>query len=124
MKFRYKLFSMNALMSAVLFFAVPYASAHARPKVMVPAADSVVTSPAIVSITFSEAVESKFSSLNVTDEQGTKKFNTASSAPLANDPKTLTLALPLLRPGGYLVHWVSVAVDGHRMEGEYKFTVK
>jgi methionine-rich copper-binding protein CopC len=63
------------------------------------------------------------SSLAVTDEKG-KMFSTVPSAAAPNDPKTLTLALPKLQPGGYLVHWVSVAVDGHRMEGEYKFTVK
>jgi len=123
MKLNRKSFLTVALMSAGLFFAVPSAVAHARPKVMLPTPDSVGPSPAMVSITFSEAVEPKFSSINVTDEQG-KKFNTASSMPAAGDPKTLTLALPGLPPGGYLVHWVSVADDGHRMEGEYKFTVK
>jgi methionine-rich copper-binding protein CopC len=112
------------LLGATLLFVPPYASAHARPKVMVPAADSTVPSPSTISVTFSEAIEPRFSSLNVTDEQEKKKFNTVSSAPLANDPKTLTLALPPLQPGGYLVHWVSVAADGHRMEGEYKFTVR
>lgn len=111
------------LMSTGLFFAVPSAFAHARPKVMTPAPDSVGPSPSVVSITFSEAVEPKFSSINVTDEQG-KKLNTASSVPAANDPKTLTLAMPVLSPGGYLVQWVSLAADGHRLEGEYKFTVK
>jgi hypothetical protein len=90
---------------------------------MVPAADSTVSPPSSISVTFSESVEGKFSSLSVTNEQG-KKVSTAASERLANDPKTLTLALPALPPGGYLVQWVSVAADGHRMEGEYKFTVK
>jgi methionine-rich copper-binding protein CopC len=110
-------------LGAVLTLAVPCALAHSRPKVMVPAADSTVDSPATISVTFTEPLELKFSSLNVTDEGG-KQINTATSAAAPNDPKTLTLALPTLRPGGYLVHWVSVAADGHRMEGEYKFTVK
>jgi methionine-rich copper-binding protein CopC len=110
-------------MIATMIFTAPYAMAHARPKVMVPAPDSTVSSPATISVTFTEPVEPKFSSLTVTDELG-KKYNTASSAPLSNDPKTLTLGLPALQPGGYLVHWVSVAADGHRMEGEYKFLVK
>jgi methionine-rich copper-binding protein CopC len=107
--------------SSVLF--TPFALAHARPKVMVPAADSTVSSPTSVSVTFTETVEGKFSSLRLTNEQG-RKINTVSAVQLPNDPKTLTLALPTLPPGGYLVQWVSVAADGHRMEGEYKFTVK
>jgi hypothetical protein len=90
---------------------------------MVPAADSTVSPPSSISVTFSESVEGKFSSLSVTNEQG-KKVSTAASEQLTSDPKTLTLALPALPPGGYLVQWVSVAADGHRMEGEYKFTVK
>src|SRR5258708_28648961 len=98
---------------ASLIFTAPYAMAHARPKIMVPAPDSSVSSPATISVTFSEPVEPKFSSLTVTDEQG-KKYNTASSAPQPNDPRTLTLGLPTLRSGGYLVHWISVASDGHR----------
>jgi methionine-rich copper-binding protein CopC len=106
-----------------LIFTAPYAMAHARPKVMVPAPDTTVASPATISVTFSEPVEPKFSSLTLTDEQG-RKYNTTASAPVPTDPKTLTLGLPTLQPGGYLVHWTSVAADGHRMEGEYKFIVK
>ena len=123
MKFIRNQFVAAVLLCLTLLFAPP-ALAHARPKVMVPAADSSVPSPAMISVTFSEPVEGKFSSLNVTDEQGKKKFNTASSAASPDDPKTLTLALPPLQPGAYLVHWVSVAADGHRMEGEYEFMVK
>jgi copper resistance protein C len=90
---------------------------------MVPAADSSVSSPTSISVTFTETVEGKFSSLSLTNEQG-RKINTVSSVQSPNDPKTLTVALPALPPCGYLVPWISVAADGHRMEGEYKFTVK
>ena len=114
---------LNLFLCAALVLAAPEALAHARPKVMIPAPDSTVSSPSTVSVTFSEAIEPKFSSINVVDEQG-KKYNTASSAPVPGDPKTLTLAVPPLQPGNYLVHWVTVAADGHRMEGEYQFTVK
>jgi methionine-rich copper-binding protein CopC len=124
MKSLYKVCLLGAFISAILFFAVPPVSAHAKPSVMSPAANSVVVSPAMVSITFTEAVEARYSSLKVADEHG-EQVNTASSARLPNDKKTLTVALPSLQPGGYTVHWVSVADDdGHRVEGEYKFKVK
>lgn len=90
---------------------------------MVPAADSSGPAPEKVTVTFSEAVEPKFSSLTVTDEKGTA-VSTDKSAADPNDSKTLTLVVPKLVPGDYLVHWVSVAADGHKMQGEYKFTVK
>jgi copper resistance protein C len=124
MKFTYKVLLSTILVGAVLFLAIPMASAHAHPKVMVPAADSAGASPAAVSITYSEAVEPKFSTISVTDADGKKKFNTAAAMPAPNDPKTMTLALPTLQPGSYVVHWVSVAADGHRLEGQYPFTVK
>lgn len=119
----------RASLSATLFVAIGLALvpgdalAHSHPKVMAPAPDSTVSSPPSISVTFTEPLEAKFSYLTLTDEQGTK-LNTASSIAVPNDPKTLTLNLPALKPGDYLVHWVSVAPDGHRMEGEYKFTVK
>jgi methionine-rich copper-binding protein CopC len=112
-----------SLIGLGLMTAAPVALAHSRPKVMLPAPDSTVASPPTISVSFTEPLEPKFSSLNVTDEQG-NKLNTSSSVPLPGDPKTLTLSLPVLKPGGYLVHWLTVAPDGHRMEGEYKFTVK
>lgn len=122
MKIRSSLFA--ALFLALGLALVPAdALAHSRPKVMVPAPDSTVSSPPSISVTFTEPLEAKFSYLTLSDEQGTK-LNTASSVAVPNDPKTLTLNLPTLKPGDYLVHWVSVAPDGHRMEGEYKFTVK
>lgn len=123
MKFASHRIVATILLGASSLFFAPFALAHARPKIMVPAADSTVSPPTSVSVTFTESVEGKFSSLSVTNEQG-KKVNTAPSVQLPNDPKTLTLALPALPPGGYLVQWMSVAADGHRMEGEYKFTVK
>ena len=123
MKFASYRITAAILLGASSLFFTPLAWAHARPKVMVPAADSTVSAPASISVTFTESVEGKFSSLSVANEQG-KKVNTVPSVQPANDPRTLTLALPALPPGGYLVQWVSVAADGHRMAGEYKFTVK
>jgi methionine-rich copper-binding protein CopC len=99
------------------------AFAHARPKVMNPAPDSVIASPAFISIIFSEALEPKFSSITVTDAAG-KLQNKAASQPSSSDPKLLTLALPRLTPGVYTVHWATAAVDGHRAQGDYHFTVK
>jgi methionine-rich copper-binding protein CopC len=108
---------------ATILFITPLAWAHARPKTMIPAADSAGPAPTKIIVTFSEPVEAKFSSLTVTDEKGVSISKQHSLAE-EKDPKTLTLALPSLVPGDYLVHWVSIAPDGHRMEGKYKFIVK
>jgi len=125
MKLSHKILLALALITVGIALSRPTTvSAHAHPKVMVPVPDSTGPSPAKVSITFSEAVEPKFSSINVTSPDGKTKFNISASQPVAGDPKTLTLALPTLSAGAYLVKWVSVAPDGHRLEGEYTFNVK
>jgi len=107
----------------LMLAAVQFALAHAHPMVMKPAPDSAGPAPGSISITFSEALEPKFSSIQLTDEKG-KSADSEASRPNVNDPKTLFLAVPRLAAGTYIVHWVSVAVDGHRLEGSYKFTVQ
>src|ERR1700761_9772680 len=107
----------------LMLIAVPAALAHAHPKVMKPAPDSTGPVPSSISITFSEGVEPKFSSIQLTDEKG-KSVDPEASRPRPNDPKTLTLAVPKLAAGTYIVHWANVAVDGHRLQGSYKFTVQ
>ena len=113
---------MLSSLAALLVGALP-ALAHSRPKVMVPAADSTVTAPAELSVTFTEALEGKFSSLRLTDASA-HAVTTAPSVLDPADPKHLTLALPKLMPGVYTVHWSAAATDGHRSDGSYHFTVK
>jgi len=106
-----------------LSIAVPVALAHSHPVTMTPNKDSVVAAPTRVSIIFSEALEPKFSSLELKDAAGTVVSKTASVI----DPKNAkhqTLALPTLAPGVYTVHWITTALDGHRLEGAYNFTIK
>jgi hypothetical protein len=103
--------------------AVPSALAHAHPKVMKPAPDSTGPAPSSVSITFSEEVEPKFSFIQLTDESG-KSADSQVSKPAPDDPTTLILPVPKLTTGIYVVHWANVAVDGHRLDGSYKFTVR
>ena len=90
---------------------------------MVPDANSTVPAPGRVSVVFTEGVEPKFSSLKLTDAKGTVLDKAASAVDPA-DHKHMTLDLPPLSPGVYTVHWVTAAMDGHRAEGQYTFTVR
>lgn len=107
----------------LILAAVPLALAHAHPKVMKPAPNSSGPAPSSISITFSEAVEPNFSTIRLADEKG-HAVGSAVSKPLPADPRTITLAVPKLTEGTYVVYWISVAADGHRLEGSYKFTVQ
>ena len=121
---RFRKSSVAAVAALAGLLLVPVAAlAHAHPTKMNPAPNSVVAAPAQLEITFSEAVEPKLSVLEVLDGMG-RKENKGVPQAVAGDDKTLTLALPTLAAGAYTVHWVSVATDGHRLEGKYSFTVK
>jgi copper resistance protein C len=115
----FRSFAVAALMSITSTLAF----AHAVPKVMLPAADSTVSAPAQLSVVFSETLEPKFSTLQLKNDKG-EVVSKATSMPDPKDAKHLTLALPTLAPGVYTVHWVSMADDGHKASGDYKFTVK
>ena len=113
----------TACLLALLLTIAPSAFAHAHPKTMTPAPDSAGPPPSKISITFSEAVEPKFSSIKLTDTAG-KSVDSETSAPAPGDPATITLKVPSLGRGTYVVHWSNVSVDGHHLEGSYKFTVR
>jgi methionine-rich copper-binding protein CopC len=100
------------------------ASAHAALEQANPRVGSrVMTSPSEVRMWFSEALEPVFSgaSIVVPDGQG------AAGAKAFVDPKDRRqLVIPLVRPlsaGRYQVKWGVVSVDGHRTEGDFRFTV-
>lgn len=108
---------------AALLAGAPLAFAHSKPTEMSPAANSVVSAPNSIVVHFSEELEPKFSMMTLADTAG----KTVSKQPsvVGKDAKTMTLPLPALASGIYTVKWVTVAADdGHRLEGNYKFTVK
>ncbi|WP_347557732.1 copper homeostasis periplasmic binding protein CopC [Robbsia sp. KACC 23696] len=118
----------SSLTSAALFLSLmgsaSLAFAHAHPKTMTPAKDAVVdAAPADVAITYTEGLTARFSKIDVTDHAG----QPVAAGPSTVDPKDSTrMSVPLkpLQPGAYTVHWVAVADDGHRTQGDYGFTVK
>ena len=122
-------FSRRALLAtatALLIAGLPAteALAHAEFKTSTPAANSVVASPASLSITFSEDITLKFSGATITgpDKAAVK------TGPATLDAKTHTvLTVPIvdaLKPGKYTVDWHNLSTDGHKLTGSFAFTVK
>ena len=120
---RHTIVGLAAIAAAVAF--VSTADAHATLKAAGPAPGSVVkTSPKALRVQFSEAIELKFSGIDVTNEKGEKQtLGTAS----INPQDKAQLIVPLtgdLAPGKYTVAWHAVGDDTHRVEGKYSFEVK
>ncbi len=108
---------------ALLGLLCPAAHAHALLQHAEPPVGSTVQgSPATVSLTFSEAIEIRFSSVIVSDAGGTP-LDRRDLHGVQGDRMTVAVGLPPLPPGRYTVTWHAVSVDTHRTEGTFTFTV-
>ena len=111
------------LMVLTLAAGTGTALAHAFPVKELPAANAVLkTSPARVSITFTEAVNKHFSGITVRAASG-KPADNGHVVRDPHDDKVLSVGLKQpLAPGAYTVIWHALAMDGHRTHGRYRFT--
>ena len=99
------------------------ANAHARLEGTTPAADSSVSSPKLIKAHFSEAIETKLSSLKLFSKAGW--VIPVMSMNDAKDPATLSIMPNApLKPGSYTVTWSVVSDDGHKTHGTFRFTVQ
>ena len=112
------------LLAAVMaLLCAGQASAHAFLKGATPAVGSTVQQPPTqVVITFSEGVEPQFSTITVQDASG---MNVETGGVHLEGGNThLAIGLKALRAGDYKVVWHATAVDTHKTEGSFTFTVK
>jgi hypothetical protein len=120
MKFRFPTAArVAALVAPALLFASG-AQAHAHLEKASPAENAAVAAPKAIHLEFSEKLEAKFSAVELMKTDGTAVAVTSKV-----DGKTIdgALAAPLA-PGGYMVMWHVLSSDGHKMKGQYNFTVR
>jgi copper transport protein len=109
----------------LLLFVAPAVLAHANLVRSEPAANSAVkTSPQVVRLWFSEAIEPKFSHVTVVDPSQLP-VDQGDSHPMSGDPTGLEISLKSNLPAGiYTVVWKTTsAVDGHVTAGSFPFAV-
>ncbi|HUK07075.1 MAG TPA: copper homeostasis periplasmic binding protein CopC [Stellaceae bacterium] len=111
------------LAGTALCTGIPAAMAHARLDHAVPAAQSTVhVPPTKLQLWFTEDLEPSFSTIAVLDSQGRHVEQGQAKADSAHT-KLLEIGLEPLPPGTYTVVWHVTAVDSHRTEGKFIFTV-
>lgn len=115
-------FASITMISAIV--AAPAATAHAKLQASQPAAASeLANSPKEIRLQFNERLEPAFSKIELIDAK-------AALLPLPkiefdkSDPKVMFASVPALRPGQYRVRWSVMAHDGHKVKGEFAFSVK
>jgi methionine-rich copper-binding protein CopC len=92
---------------------------HSDPRV----GSDLKTPPAQVKIWFDGGIEPLFSSIEVFDSNN-KKVDKGDGQVDPKNNTVLEVSLPTLPPGKYEVSWSVVALDTHRTEGRFKFTIK
>ena len=110
-------------LAAALLLLPTIATAHAFLRAAEPPVGSTVTAaPTRVAILFSEAVEPRFSTIEVTGPEGTA-IDKHDMHTEPNNPLQLVVTLGSATTGTYKVAWHVTSVDTHKTEGTYTFTV-
>jgi methionine-rich copper-binding protein CopC len=112
-----------ASIAMAFIVAAPPAGAHAKLVSTTPTADSTVSSPNMIEVHFSEAVEFKMSTLKLATAAGAAVSVMSMTDP--KDPTTVSIMPNApLKAGVYKATWSAVTGDGHKVEGTFNFTVK
>jgi copper transport protein len=111
--------SMQVLCGLALSLAVALAQAHAHLQKAVPADGSVIAAaPASVVLSFSEAAH--LTACWIQKGEGPKqKIGSLPTEPA----RQISVRLPQLGPGTYVVSWRVIGDDSHIVPGQVRFTV-
>jgi methionine-rich copper-binding protein CopC len=107
-----------ALIAIAALAVAGTAQAHAQLVAASPAANAAGSAPGKVELTFSEKLEPKFSSIQLSNAAG----SVAAKSVARGKVIVATPGKPL-SAGLYTVDWQVLSADGHKMAGAYKFTV-
>jgi len=112
-----------ALAALAAVASTPRAEAHAQLDHASPAVGSTVkAAPKEVTLSFTEAVEPKFSSIEVQNAKGAA-MQSGTAKGVAGNTAQLTVVVKPLAAGTYKVNWRVLSVDTHRTRGSFSFTV-
>ena len=112
----------SLLTGVISVVGAPAASAHAEIVSISPADTSQLpTSPTTASVTFNEAVTASAGAVQLLDANG--KILVRSGAASSTNSK-LTIKVPTLKPGRYVLRWHVLSADGHPETQSSAFSVK
>jgi methionine-rich copper-binding protein CopC len=113
------------LLSSLLLITWPLTgNAHSHLEKSDPADKaSLSVPPKTVQLWFSDKVAAEWSKIVVTGADG-KRVDQEKVAEDNNDPKHIQVDLNTLVPGNYQVNWNAISGDGHRVKGEFSFSVQ
>lgn len=110
------------LLPLALPFGINAARAHAFLDHADPRVGNTVKSPRIISLWFTQNLESSFSGIDVLDANGTR-MNAGNALVDTRDRKLMRVPVKVLPPGTYTVKWHVLSVDTHTSDGTFIFHV-
>jgi methionine-rich copper-binding protein CopC len=84
---------------------------------------TLARSPDRVRLWFNEPLEAKFARVSVWDAEG-RQVDQQDVLVGPEDPKALSVGISALGPGRYTIRYRVLSVDGHVVEGSFRFTVR
>lgn len=113
-----------AMVVALVGIAAPRASAHTALQSTEPADGATLTaSPSRVLLTFNQPVDAPAGGIRVFTADGARVDDGGDTSHGDGDRKTVSLDVPALSPGAYVVTWRVVSQDAHPLHGAFSFTV-
>jgi methionine-rich copper-binding protein CopC len=109
---------------ALALAAAPLAFAKTTLVASSPAKDQALEAPPIeLRLTFSERVEPRTCRIKLVSGDGR---NVDADRPHADrsDPNSLVASVPVLRKGSWRARWTAVGADGHKLRGDFSFSIK
>jgi len=119
---RAELFCVLSALALLLPLSIGTAHAHAFLDRADPRVGNTVKSPRIISLWFTQNLESAFSTIDVLDSNGAR-VNAGNAVVDGSDRKLLRVPVKVLSPGTYTVKWHVLSVDTHTTEGNFTFRV-
>jgi len=114
--------ALTALLLCLGIGGIGAAHAHAFLDHSDPRVGNTVKSPRIVSLWFTQNLESAFSTIEVLNSSGAS-MNAGRALVDSRDRKLLRVAVKALPPGTYTVRWHVLSVDTHTTDGSFTFHV-
>ena len=80
--------------------------------------------PNKVILTFNENIEKNFAKIKIIDTTDKVIIDRKKAQNLKNDKKSIYIDIPSLPKGTYFIQYEVISVDGHKVKGRYKFSIK
>lgn len=80
--------------------------------------------PTKVILTFNEKIEESFAKIKVLDNKDQLIIDDKNAMNLRDDKKSIFINIPNLPNGIYFIQYEVISVDGHKVKGRYKFTIR